>query len=89
LLSDVNYSCRLATTISAEELRRTAPELHAVLVLVVEGVAVADIAKALGVPKNTAWNRLRLGREALDEAVRRLRARHECETRRRRLRRVH
>ena len=37
-----------------------------------EGVPMVDIARALGIPVNTAWNRLRLGREDLRAAWKRL-----------------
>jgi len=37
-----------------------------------DGTAMKDIAEALGVPLNTAYSRLRLGREELNAAVRRL-----------------
>ena len=37
-----------------------------------EGVAMADVAVALGIPVNTAWNRLRLGREDLRAAWKRI-----------------
>lgn len=37
-----------------------------------EGVAMVDIAAALSIPENTAWNRLRLGREDLREAAARV-----------------
>lgn len=38
-----------------------------------EGVAMVDVAAALGIPPNTAWNRLRLAREDLRAAARRAR----------------
>ncbi len=41
----------------------------------VDEVSVPEIAAALGIPLNTAYSRLRLGREALSAAVKRLRAR--------------
>jgi RNA polymerase sigma-70 factor, ECF subfamily len=41
----------------------------------VDDVPVPEIADALGIPLNTAYSRLRLGREALSAAVKRLRAR--------------
>ena len=40
-----------------------------------EGVPMADIACALSIPVNTAWNRLRLGREDLRAAWKRLKKR--------------
>jgi len=40
-----------------------------------DGVPAPEIADALGVPLNTVYSRLRLGREALTAAVKRLRAR--------------
>ena len=41
----------------------------------IDGAKVPEIAAALGIPLNTAYSRLRLGREALTAAVKRLRAR--------------
>jgi RNA polymerase sigma-70 factor (ECF subfamily) len=49
-------------------------EKRAVLVMTdVEGLAVPDVAQALGIPLNTAYSRLRRGREAFAEAVRTMR----------------
>jgi RNA polymerase sigma-70 factor (ECF subfamily) len=49
---------------------------RAVLVLhALDDVAVPEIATSLGIPLNTAYSRLRLGREALTAALKRLRAR--------------
>lgn len=57
-------------------------ELRQVLVLVeLEGVPVADIAKLLGVPAGTAASRLRRAREAFAESARRVRARMSREAR--------
>jgi RNA polymerase sigma-70 factor (ECF subfamily) len=45
------------------------PQRRAVIVAYeLEGIAMADIAAAFSIPVNTAWNRLRLAREALCEA---------------------
>ena len=42
------------------------PERRQVVVAYeIEGMAMSDIARAYGVSLNTAWNRLRLGREDL------------------------
>jgi len=45
-----------------------------VLLHEIDGAKVPEIASALGIPLNTAYSRLRLGREALTAAVKRLRA---------------
>lgn len=53
-------------------LARLSPEKRAVVVAYeLEGVPMADVAAAQGIPVNTAWNRLRLGREELRAAARR------------------
>ena len=49
------------------------PHRRAVVVAYeLEGVAMADVAAALSIPVNTAWNRLRLGREDLRAAWKRM-----------------
>jgi RNA polymerase sigma-70 factor, ECF subfamily len=54
------------------------PEKRAVVVRHdVDGVAVPEIATALSIPLNTAYSRLRVGREELTRAVHRLRERRE------------
>lgn len=56
-------------------LQALCPEQRAVLVMhEIDGVAMPDVALALSVPLNTAYSRLRLGREDLTRAVTRLRA---------------
>lgn len=57
-------------------LDRLEPLRRAVVVAYeLEGVAMADVAATLGIPVNTAWNRLRLGRAELREAARRMQRR--------------
>ena len=56
------------------------PHRRAVVVAYeLEGVAMADVAAALSIPVNTAWNRLRLGREDLRAAWKRVAAREKRE----------
>lgn len=57
----------LATLLARLEPRRRA----VVMAYELEGVAMVDVAAAQGIPLNTAWNRLRLGREDLRAAARR------------------
>jgi RNA polymerase sigma-70 factor (ECF subfamily) len=59
-----------------EALEALPPEQRAVVVMhEIDGVAVPEIAAALEIPLNTAYSRLRLGREELTRAVRRVRER--------------
>lgn len=61
-----------------EALDALVPERRVVVVMhEIDGVSVPDLSEALGIPLNTAYSRLRLGREDLTGAVRRLRARQE------------
>ncbi|MHB8418401.1 MAG: RNA polymerase sigma factor [Myxococcales bacterium] len=47
-------------------------ERRAVLILhEIDGIAIPEVARALGIPLNTAYSRLRVGRAELAEAVRR------------------
>jgi RNA polymerase sigma-70 factor (ECF subfamily) len=70
-LEDAEKRRLVARALDSIELDR-----RAVLVLHdVDEVPVPEIATALGIPLNTAYSRLRLGREALATAVKRLRAR--------------
>ncbi|MFO0602018.1 MAG: sigma-70 family RNA polymerase sigma factor [Polyangiales bacterium] len=58
-----------------EALDALAPERREVFVLhELEGCAMPEVAAALEVPLNTAYSRLRLGREEFAAAVRRIRA---------------
>lgn len=53
-------------------LARLEPNRRAVVVAYeLDGVAMVDVAASQGIPLNTAWNRLRLGREDLRAAARR------------------
>ncbi|MGZ3454116.1 MAG: RNA polymerase sigma factor [Polyangiales bacterium] len=47
----------------------------------IDGVAIPEVARTLGVPLNTAYSRLRLAREAFAQSVKRVRARGESEMR--------
>jgi RNA polymerase sigma-70 factor (ECF subfamily) len=68
---DAEKRALLARALDALDLdRRAVVVLHEI-----DGVPVPEIATALGIPLNTAYSRLRLGREALTAAVKRLRAR--------------
>lgn len=62
-----------------EALDALVPERRVVVVMhEIDGVSVPDLSEALGIPLNTAYSRLRLGREDLTSAVRRLRARQDA-----------
>lgn len=57
-------------------LASVAVERRAVLMLhEVEGHSIPEVAESLSIPLNTAYSRLRLGRQEYEAAVRRLRAR--------------
>jgi len=57
-------------------LTHVAVDRRAILLLhEVEGHSMPEIAESLKVPLNTAYSRLRLGRQQYEQAVRRLRAR--------------
>lgn len=61
-----------------EALDALVPDRRVVVVMhEIDGVSVPDLSEALGIPLNTAYSRLRLGREDLTNAVRRLRARQD------------
>lgn len=47
----------------------------------IDGVAIPEVARTLGIPLNTAYSRLRLAREAFAQSVKRVRARGESEMR--------
>jgi RNA polymerase sigma factor (sigma-70 family) len=54
------------------ELRETAPAYHALVVaFAIDELPMEDVAAALGIPKKAAWNRLRLGWDALRKILRR------------------
>jgi DNA-directed RNA polymerase specialized sigma24 family protein len=55
------------------DLVRALPEERRVVVVAyqMEGAAMSDVARALNIPLNTAWNRLRLGRADLRAGWRR------------------
>ncbi len=55
---------------SVDEERRPVLLLHEL-----EGLAIPEVARALGIPLNTAYSRLRVAREELSAAVRRIHAR--------------
>jgi DNA-directed RNA polymerase specialized sigma24 family protein len=66
---------------AVDQLRVTAPELHAVMRYELDGVPISRAAAELGIPRGTAYTRARRGRAALrgllrrweDEEARRLR----------------
>jgi RNA polymerase sigma-70 factor, ECF subfamily len=68
---DAEKRALLARALDELDLDRRA----VVLLHEIDGVPVPEIATVLGIPLNTAYSRLRLGREALTAAVKRLRAR--------------
>ena len=63
------YDARETTLILFELVDTLCPERRDVVVAYeVEGMPMSDVARAQGIPLNTAWNRLRLGREDLRSA---------------------
>lgn len=54
------------------ELKDREPALHAVLVLVAEGIPIGRVAALLEIPQGTAWDRLRRARDAMCALFRRL-----------------
>lgn len=67
-LVDHERTALLARLLAALEPRRRA----VVVAYELEGVAMVDVAAALAIPVNTAWNRLRLAKADLREAAQRL-----------------
>ena len=63
------YDARETTLILFELVDTLCPERRDVVVAYeVEGIPMSDVARAQGISLNTAWNRLRLGREDLRSA---------------------
>lgn len=72
---------------AVEELRRSTPAQHAVLVLHLSGSSNVEIAAVLGLAVDTVGGRLRRARAAVTAFVRRRMAQDECYARRRSMRR--
>ncbi len=71
--ADEELADRQARALLVRALGQLKLERRSVLILhEIDGVAVPQIAEALGIPLNTAYSRLRLGRAELAVAVRRL-----------------
>jgi RNA polymerase sigma-70 factor (ECF subfamily) len=74
--ADADLEAREARDLLHAALERVPLEQRAIVVLHdIDEVQVPDIAAALELPANTVYSRLRLGREKLAAAVKRLRAR--------------
>lgn len=74
--ADVELEARESRDLLLAALARVPIEQRAVVVLHdIDGLPVPDIAQALELPANTIYSRLRLGRDKLAAAVKRLRAR--------------
>jgi RNA polymerase sigma-70 factor (ECF subfamily) len=70
LESDARRALLLAALDALDDDRRAVLVLHDL-----DGVAVPEIARTMGIPLNTAYSRLRLAREDVTASVRRLQAR--------------
>jgi RNA polymerase sigma-70 factor, ECF subfamily len=73
--ADEQLILRQELEFAEEALQCVALERRAVLLLhEVEGLSIPEVARSVGVPLNTAYSRLRLGRLEYEQAVHRLRA---------------